>query len=327
MPTLQELCALVQGELSGEPSTEISGVAALENAGPTELAAIENRKYVPLVAESKAGAFLVPRELGQELDRPCIFTQFPQAALNVVIESFGLHVPRPQPGVHPTAVVEPGASMGKNVHLGAYAVVHAGAVVGAGCVLSAHVVVEGDVVIGDDCVLEPGAVVHNGARLGSRVHLGACSVVSRQGFGFAPSPQGPIKLHHVGLTVLEDGVHIGAGTTIDRARFDETRIGALSALDNQVHIGHNATVGQRTFIAAQSGMAGNSHIGDDCKLGGQVGLANHARIGNRCGIGAQSGAMGTWEEGTTLLGSPAFEKTEFFRMLSALRKLSKKKKQ
>ena len=221
--------------------------------------------------------------------------------------------------------VEPGASIGESVHLGAYAVVHAGAVVGAGCVLSDHVVVEGDVVIGDDCVFEPGAIVHNGARLGNRVHLGAYSVVSRQGFGFAPGPQGPIQLHHVGLTVLEDGVRIGAGTTVDRARFDETRIGAMSALDNQIHIGHNATVGQRTFIAAQTGMAGNSHIGDDCQIGGQVGLANHARIGNRCGIGAQSGAMGTWEEGTTLFGSPAFEKTEFFRMLSALRKLSKRK--
>ena len=326
MPTLKELCELVAGEIAGDASTEITGVASLENAGPGELAAIENQKYLPLAAKSQAAAFLVPRSIGEGLDRPCIFADFPQAALNVVIESFGLHVPRPAPGVHPTAVIDPGAMIGEGCHVGPYAVVQAGAVVGARCVLGPHVVIEGDVVIGDDCVFEPGAVIHNGARLGNRVHLGACAVISRQGFGFAPSPKGPVKLHHVGLTVLEDDVHIGAGTTVDRARFDETRIGTMSALDNQIQVGHNSTVGERTFIASQTGLAGNSHIGDDCEVGGQVGLANLARVGNRCRVAAKSGIMGDWAEGTTMLGYPAFEKTEFFRMLGALRKLGRQKK-
>ena len=326
MPTLQELCELVAGEIAGDSAIEITGVASLENAGPGELAAIENRKYLPLAAESGAAAFLVPKKIGQELDRPCIYTDFPQAALNVVIESFGLHVPRPAAGVHPTAVIETGATVGDECHVGPYAVVQAGAVIGARCVLGSHVVIEGDVVIGDECEFEPGVVIHNGARLGNRVHLGAHAVISRQGFGFAPSPKGPVKLHHVGLTVLEDDVHIGAGTTVDRARFDETRIGAMTALDNQIQIGHNATVGRRTFIASQTGLAGNSHVGDDCEVGGQVGLANHARVGHRCRVAAKSGVMNEWAEGTTMFGVPAFEKTEFFRMLGALRKLGKQKK-
>ena len=93
---------------------------------------------------------------------------------------------------------------------------------GARCRIGSHAVVEGDVVTGDDCWIGPGAVVHDGARLGHRVRIDTKAVVSRPGFGYAPGPKGPVYLHHIGTVVLEDDVNIGAGTMVDRARFDET---------------------------------------------------------------------------------------------------------
>jgi UDP-3-O-[3-hydroxymyristoyl] glucosamine N-acyltransferase len=126
----------------------------------------------------------------------------------------------------------------------------------------------------------------------------------------------------VGRVVIGDDVHVGACVTIDRARYDETRIGRHSALDNLVHLGHNCIVGDRTFIAAQTGLAGGARIGNDCEVGGQAGFNNQARVGDRCRVGAQSGVIGEIEDGSVIWGCPAVPKSEFLRSVAALRRLS-----
>ena len=326
MPTIKELSTALNCPLRGDPATVIEGVASLENAGPHDMAAIEKEKYLRLAEESRAGAFLVSETLGAGFDRPCLFTDFPLANLNLVIEALGLHVRQPPAGTHPTAIIDPEAKVGEGCSIGPYAVISAGAVLGDRCVLHPHVVIDGDVIAGNGCVFEAGAMVHDGARLGHRVRIGAHAVISRQGFGFAPSPKGPVQLHHVGHVVLGDDVRIGASTTIDRARFDETRIGAMCGFDFGVHLGHNCTIGERTFLAAQVGLAGNAHLGSDCEVGGQVGIANECGLGDRCRVAAKSGLMRMWGDDLTLFGFPAYELRESMRMLSALRKLGGRRK-
>ncbi|HEX5138209.1 MAG TPA: UDP-3-O-(3-hydroxymyristoyl)glucosamine N-acyltransferase [Planctomycetota bacterium] len=323
MPTLKELSQVAGGEIKGPPGTRITGVASLRSATKDEIAPVESARWLEAALASKAGAFLANKSLAARLDgRPAILSPFPLAALNKVIDLLKLVPPPEPPGIHPTAIVDPEARLGPGVSVGPYAFVGK-ASIGARSVLMARVFVENGVEMGDDCLVEPGAVLHAGLIAGHRVRVGANAVLSRQGFGYAPSADGPVKLRHIGRVVLADDVHVGACTTIDRARFDETRIGRFTALDNLVHLGHNCLVGERSFLAAQTGMAGGSTIGDDCEVGGQVGLSNQAHLGNRCRAGAQTGVISRWKDGSTIWGCPAMPKTEFLRGVATLRRLAR----
>ncbi len=322
MPTLKELCRAAEGELVGTPGVRITGVASLGSATKEHIAPVESARWLDAARASKAGAFLAHKDLASGLDRPAILSAFPLAALNRVIEALGLVPPPHPPRIHASAIIDPEATLGADVHIGANAIIGK-AKIGARSVLRARVVVEDGVEMGDDCLVEPGAVIHAGALLGHRVRVGANAVLSRPGFGYAPGPKGPVRLHHVGRVVLADDVHVGACTTIDRARYDETRVGRFSALDNLVHLGHNCIVGERSFVAAQTGMAGGSTIGNDCEVGGQAGLSNEAHIGDRCRVGAQSGVISEWKDGSILWGCPAMNKTEFLRSMAVLRKLAR----
>ncbi|MCK6459061.1 MAG: UDP-3-O-(3-hydroxymyristoyl)glucosamine N-acyltransferase [Planctomycetes bacterium] len=322
MPTLKELCRAAEGELKGTPALKITGVASLQNATASDIAPVQSARWLARANASRAGAFLAHIDLAARIDRPVILSRFPLAALNRVIEVLGLVPPPHPPGIHPTAIIDPEATLGADVHIGANAIIGK-AKIGSRSVLRARVVVEDGVEIGDDCLVEPGAVIHAGAFLGNRVRVGANAVLSRPGFGYAPGPKGPVRLHHVGRVVIADDVHLGACTTIDRARYDETRVGRFSALDNLVHLGHNCIIGERTFVAAQTGMAGGSTIGDDCEIGGQAGLSNEAHLGNKCRVGAQTGVIGPWADGSVIWGCPAMPKTEFLRGVAMLRKLAR----
>jgi UDP-3-O-[3-hydroxymyristoyl] glucosamine N-acyltransferase len=154
------------------------------------------------------------------------------------------------------------------------------------------------------------------------VSIGAHSVLGGPGFAYTAGAKGPERLHHLGRVVLEDDVHVGAGCTIDRARFHETRLGRQTALDNMVHIAHNVTIGPRTFLAAQCGIAGSARIGADCEIGGQVGFGDQCEVGDRCRIAGGSGVTRKYGDDLTLFWYPAFERTEAFRMIARLRKLA-----
>lgn len=323
MPNLAELCRAVEGELRGSGDVDISGVGSLEGAGEDDIAPIDSERFLNAAADSRAGAFLVSRRIEPELDRPCIYADAPLVALNRVIERLGLVTPPPPPGVHPTAVIDGTATVPDSCSVGACVVIGPLARIGAGTILQANVVIEGGVAMGERCVVEAGAVLHEGAVLGNRVRIGANAVISRQGFGYTAGPAGPERLHHVGRVVLEDDVHVGAGTTIDRARYDETRIGRSSALDNLVHVGHNCTIGERTYVAAQAGLSGNAHIGSDCEIGGQVGVGNRCGTGDRCRVAGKSGLIRMWGDDKVLMWYPAHERSEALRMLATLRRLSR----
>jgi len=313
MPTLQDLCRLVDGDLHGDGDVAIDGVGSLEGAVPGDIAAIDSSPYLKVARASQAGAFLTKAAIAAAIDRPCIVHEFPLVALNAIMRALGFVRAQPT-GVDATAILA--GDVHETVVAGPFVHVQADARVGARTVLHAHTVVESGAVVGEDCILEPGVVLHDGALIGDRVRIGAHAVISRQGFGFTVGPKGPVQLHHIGRVVVEDDVTIGAGTMVDRARFDETRIGARSNLDNLVHVGHNCTIGKRSFLAAQVGLAGMAHIGDDCLVGGQVGFANGTGVGNGSRVGAQAGLMRRWPEKSDLLWSPAAPRKIILRKLS-----------
>jgi len=324
MAKLGDLCAAIGGKLVGPGATEIRGVASLEDAARGDVAPVDSDKFLAAARASKASAFVVSTKVDAGFRRPYVRVDHPLVAVNRIIELLGLTRPRPAPGIHPTAVVDPTARVHAEASIGPYCVVGPGATVGRGSALLSHVSIERGVVVGEECELAQGAVLHEGTRLGHRVKLGAHAVVGRPGFGYAAGPTGPVHIHHIGTVVLEDDVHVGAGTAIDRARYGVTRIARHAKIDNLVQIAHNCTVGERSFVSAQTGMAGSSQLGSDCLVGGQVGIGDHVRVGNRCGVGAQSGLTTHFPDGVDIFGYPAQEKRVAFREIVALHRLGRR---
>ena len=175
--------------------------------------------------------------------------------------------------------------------------------------------------IGAHSVLFPNVVLYPNTHIGEHCRIHAGSVIGSDGFSYHPTKDGLTKVPHIGRVVIEDGVEVGANSTIDRAFLTETLVGSNSKIDNLVHIGHNTRLGSTVVIAAQSGISGSVTIGNGALMGGQVGIVEHTTIGDGAKIGAQSGVSRDVGENISVLGTPAEPAMQMKRIYAALRNL------
>jgi UDP-3-O-[3-hydroxymyristoyl] glucosamine N-acyltransferase len=322
--TAAEVAALVGGDLVGDGTAPLRGIAPLDRAGAGDLSFLGSRRYLEQFQASRAGAVLCRAEHRDAQPGPAtrIVVADPQRALLRVLPR--LYRPPPRaPGVHPTAVVERGAVLGAEVALGPHVVVGAGAHLGDRVTVLAGVVIGAGVPVGDDTTLHPGVVLYPGAEIGARVILHAGVKVAVDGFGYVPGAAGHQRIPHVGRCIVGDDVEIGANSCLDRGSVSDTVIGPGTKIDNLVHVAHNCRVGARCLIMAQVGMAGSSRIEDDVILAGQVGLAGHLTVGAGARIAAQSGVMSDVPAGATVFGYPAKPHREALRAIANTYRLSR----
>jgi UDP-3-O-[3-hydroxymyristoyl] glucosamine N-acyltransferase len=220
--------------------------------------------------------------------------------------------------VDPTALVPPDCDIGANV------VIEAGVRLGARCEIGANTVIGATVELGDDCRIGANVTLSH-CVIGARVVLHPGVRVGQAGFGFAPDPQGPVKVPQLGRVVIGDDVDIGANTTIDRGSGHDTVIGAGTMIDNLVQIGHNVVLGRGCVLAGLVGISGSTKLGDYVMVGGQTGFAGHLQIGSAVRIAAQSGVMRDIEPGATVCGSPAVPIGLFMKQVAILQRLARKK--
>jgi UDP-3-O-[3-hydroxymyristoyl] glucosamine N-acyltransferase len=324
--TLAEAAAIAGGELrGGDPSRIVSGVGPLAGAGPDEISFLENRKYASQLAGTRAAAVVLAADAADRLPEGVAAIVTAQAYLGFGRIAARLHPrPAPRPGIHPTAVIDPGARLGDGCEVGPYAVIGAGAEIGAGCVIGPHAVIGEGVVLGDGCrvgahvsvshcIAGRGVVLHPGARIG------------QEGFGFAVTPEGRFEtMPQLGRVMLGDLVEVGANSCIDRGSQGDTVLGAGTRLDNLVQIGHNVRTGRACVIVAHVGISGSATLGDGVQMGGQSGVSGHLTIGDRARVGAQSGVMNDVPAGTDVVGSPAWPAKDTLRAFAALRRLGAK---
>lgn len=305
---------------NGLPDTEITGVAGIEEAGAGQLTFVANPKYAVAAKTTKAAAVIVGD------DFPVIATatlrnKNPYLAFARAIELF-YQPPKYAPGVHPTAVIDASARIGKNAHIGAYAVIGEGVTIGDNAVLLPHVVIYRGVTIGDNFFAHAHAIVREDCRLGHNVVLQNGVVVGSDGFGFAKDDAGHwYKILQSGPTIVGDHVEVQANSTIDRASVGETRIASGVKIDNLVQVGHGSSVGEDTLLCAQVGLAGSTEIGKNAILAGQVGVAGHCHVGDNVIITAQSGTHGDIPAGSMISGSPAFDHKQWLRATAAFTRL------
>ena len=328
--TVAELAALVSGTVEGDGVTPITGVAALRDALEGDISFLSNPKYAPQVAASKASAILVAAEWEGESRAALIRVASPDRAFAAIVPHF-MPPPVTHPvGVHPTAVLGEGVTLGDAVSIGPYAVIGKGCRIGNRCTLEAHVVLGEFCTLGEDVHLYPMVSVRERVRMGSRVTIHNGSVIGSDGYGYTITMGAnglPVieKVPQLGTVELCDDVEIGANVAIDRARFGITRLGRSVKVDNLVQIGHNVQVDDCTGIVAQVGISGSTHIGKGVMLWGQAGVAGHLTIGDGAQILAQSGVSKDIPAGTKAMGTPALERREFAKTLALVRSVDKLK--
>ncbi len=318
---LHDLAARLGCELPpAAPDIEISGVAGMEQAGPTDLTFLANPKYGPKVKNTRAAAILVSEAL--PFDAPVsVVSRNPYHDFARALALF-YQPPRPASGIHPQAAVAATARIGEGASIGAFAVVGEHVTIGRNAVLHPHVVIYEGAQIGNDFLAHSHSVVREFCRVGDRVTLQNGVVVGGDGFGFAKTSEGThFKIVQSGVTVIEDDVEIQSLTSVDRATVGETRVKRGAKIDSLVQIGHACVVGEDNIICAQTGLAGSSILEKNVLLAGQVGISGHLTIHENAVIYAQSGIGGDVAPGAVMSGSPAFEARDWLRAITAFPKL------
>jgi UDP-3-O-[3-hydroxymyristoyl] glucosamine N-acyltransferase len=282
----------IGAELRGDPERSVLRLASLESAGPDCIAFLTGKRHARAARESRAGAIILS---------PTLDADAPQGAARLVVADpyvayahlsrwfeLLLAAPGDAPAIHPGASVDSRATLGAGVSIGPGARIDAGAHIGDGCRIGPGVAVGEGASIGPHSRLHPNVVVYAGVRIGARAILHAGSVIGADGFGFAPSREGFVKIAQLGSVVIGDDVEIGANSTIDRGALDDTEIGDGCKIDNLVQVGHNVRIGANTVIAGCAGIAGSAVIGRGCMIGGGVGVSGHIEICDGAVIGGFS---------------------------------------
>jgi len=320
--TLQELATMSGGELIGDPALKITGAASLAEATSGEISFFVNRKYVGLLRKTRASAVFVPLDFGEQITAAQIRVSNPAKTFEQVVLKLA---PKPitlAPGIHQSAIVDPGAQLGERVSIQPHAVIEAGAKIGDDSIIGAGTYIGHETIIGSACLIYPRVTVRERTRIGSRVIIHSGAVIGADGFGFEMVDERHEKIQQLGIVQIDDDVEIGANTTIDRARFGRTWIQRGVKIDNLVQIAHNVVIGKNSVIVAQSGISGSTRVGERVMMGGQVGIVGHLEIGDGTAIGAQSGVSKS-TPGGAWFGSPAVPLEEAKRQIAWIHRLGK----
>jgi UDP-3-O-[3-hydroxymyristoyl] glucosamine N-acyltransferase len=323
---VDEIARHLNASFEGAGDLDITGVAPLESAGPSEMAFIGGRKAAAHADQSRAGCLLVTREF--PAGRTVIRVDDPRGGLASVI---GLLYPEtpPTPGVHPTAVIAPDAEIATSAAIGAHAVIGARVRIGERTSIGASCAIGAGARIGADGLLHPHVTIYEDVSIGDRAVLHSGCVLGADGFGFVRGPDGYQKFPQIGRVEIGDDVEIGANSCVDRAALGVTRIGDGVKLDNLVHIGHNCSIGKHVVIAAQTGLSGGVVVEDYAVIGGQVGIGDKARIETGAVLGSGCGILTSKivRKGQVVWGTPARPLKEHLEQLASLSRLPKLRKE
>jgi len=307
---------------TSDAEIEIEGAAGLDQAGLGQVTFLSNPRYASRVNTTGASAIYVGEDV--ELTREDIAVLRAKDPYLAFTRALILFHPQPSfaPAIHPSAVIDPTASVADGAFIGAHVAIGPHAEIGDRVQIHPNVTIAQNVTIGSDSVIHSGVAIRENSSLGQRVIVHNNAVIGSDGFGFAKDEERRwLKIPQTGRVVIEDDVEIGAGTTIDRASTGETRIKRGAKLDNLVQVGHSCAVGEDALLCAQVGLAGSSRVGDRVILTGQVGIGGHITVGDDAILYPQSGVPSDVAAGQVLVGTPAFEVSAFWRAIAVFKKL------
>ena len=284
--TLLELSKLINAKLIGDGKAIFDNLSTIQNSNKTSLTFLSNKKYSKYIKTSEAKAFIVHQDFVEEDDKKnFLVTEDPYLSYALASKLFSPFYNDPNNnGIHSTAIVSSDAKIGNNVFIGA------NVYIGPNCV------------IGDNSCVQPNVSLVCNVKLGSNCNIFPGTVLGSDGFGYAPTKNGYVKIEQLGSLVIGDNVEIGAGCTIDRGALDDTIIHDGVKLDNQIHIAHNVDLGKNSAIAACCAIAGSTVIGENFRMGGLSGVLGHLSITDNVSVGAHTLITKNISEGGEYIG-------------------------
>jgi UDP-3-O-[3-hydroxymyristoyl] glucosamine N-acyltransferase len=249
-------------------SAVITGVAPLDEAAPGELTFLDSKQDAALLETSRATAcFVAPHHA------PFV----PQTMLALVIAEPYLGLARamrllfPQTteprslfgtaGVNPGASIHPEARLEQDVIVDPGAVIGPRAEIGSGSIIGANSVIGADVRIGRNCLISPHVTISH-ALIGDRVILHPGVRIGQQAVLLANPSTGLFAHPGIGRVIIQDGVEIGANSTIERGLLSDTVLGEETKIGNLVEIAQNVTLGRFCTIPSQAGIPGGARHAD-----------------------------------------------------------------
>ena len=268
--TLKELAKVTESILIGDPSIVVDNISSIANANSTSVTFLSNLKYSSSLANSKACAVVVHKNFEDDNKFNYLKSDDPYLTYAKLTKLFKDESELVIPFIHDSAVISDTASVSKKVHIGA------NVFIGPRCIINENVVINANCSLVKDVEIDSDTTINYGTVLGS------------DGFGFAPSNKGYVKIEQLGGLKIGKNVEIGANCTIDRGALDNTEIHDGVILDNLIHIAHNVVLGKNSAIAASCAIAGSSKIGQNFQMGGLSGVLGHLDICDDVTVGAHT---------------------------------------
>jgi len=247
---------------------------------------------------------------------------------------------RQNSGIHPSAVIDPRATLGDDVSIGALSVIEAGAQIGRGSCIGAQVFIGKDAKIGEQALLREGVKIGPRVRIGARFIAQPGAAIGGDGFSFVTPEEGAVervrdtlgsqgrgaaqswaRIHSLGSVSIGDDVELGANACIDRGNVRDTQIGDGCKFDNLAQVGHNVVIGKDCMICAQVGIAGSTRIGNNVVLGGQTGVSDNVFVGDNVITGGATKVLSNVPAGRVMLGYPAVKMDKQIEIHKLLRRL------
>jgi UDP-3-O-[3-hydroxymyristoyl] glucosamine N-acyltransferase len=302
--TIKEIADFVNGELRGESTIKIQGVASADEAKEGEITFIDNPKFKEKVNETEASCVITSFDV-ENANKPIIKCKDPSLALTKIIDRmFPYKINHPK-GIASTALIGKNVKLGKDVSIGANSVIGDDVTIGDASIIYPLVFIGSNVRIGKDNLIYSNVTIREKVIIGNNVIIHSSTVIGADGFGFVKDGAKFVKIPQMGIVEIQDDVEIGACVTIDRARFGKTLIGRGTKIDNLVQIAHNVRIGEDCIIVAQVGVSGSVNIGNNVMLGGQAGVTDHVDIGDNVMVAAKGGITKSVPPKTVMSGVPA----------------------
>ena len=322
--TAQAIAEFLKGEVVGNPEVKVNNVAKIEEAEHGTLAFLANPKYTKYLYTTNASVILINKdfELEKSISATLIKVDNAYESFAKLLELAEQAKPVKQ-GISSLAFIDESAKIGDGVYIAPFVYIGENAVIEDNAILNPHVFIDDNVTVKKNSTLNAGVKVYHECIIGENCIIHAGTVIGSDGFGFAPDENNVYrKIPQLGNVIVEDNVEIGSNTTIDRATMGSTYIRKGVKLDNLIQIGHNVQIGENTVMAAQAGVAGSTKIGKNCQFGGQSAVAPHIQIADGVKVVPQAGIPNTIkEEGSIVMGSPAFNIREYQRSFIVYKQL------